>query len=80
MHRTLWVAALLLSGCLSQFEAQPILPETRPWGIDACAFVIVNIPADAAKLAARLPAGFPLGNAPFAASPVGPRADVARDA
>lgn len=51
------VLFLLAAGCVAASPSAS-LPQTHPWGIAQCAFVIASVPVDEAKLAARLPPGF----------------------
>jgi hypothetical protein len=75
------LVVLALAGCATpQPGPAPGAPATHPWGLSHCAFVIANVAADPAKLAARLPPGFRLANGTLSGLPAGARAEVALDA
>lgn len=78
--RALLVAAALLAGCTTLAPAPEPTTKTHPWGLDACTFVIANVKVDAARLQARLPAGFSLAPTEIDALPAGPDATLAFDA
>lgn len=81
MHVGTLLAALLLAGCASlEPPAAEDALQTARWGIEGCAFVIVEVPVDPARLEPLLPEGFALPADPLSPLPAGPRARLSFDA
>lgn len=81
--RAALIIAIVLAGCADPSPDAPAAPgahDSLAWRLDGCAFVIVAVPVDAARLEAALPDGFALAPGRLAALPSGPSATIELDA